>query len=59
MKNMRTSLHGFRSETLHGRKILVIGRGISGLLHIQLAKALGAGRIVATLGQRRESNLLF
>lgn len=31
-----------------GQKVLVIGSGISGLLHIQLAKALGAGRIVAT-----------
>lgn len=31
-----------------GQKILVIGSGISGLLHIQLAKALGAGKIIAT-----------
>ncbi|OGQ48337.1 MAG: alcohol dehydrogenase [Deltaproteobacteria bacterium RIFCSPLOWO2_02_44_9] len=31
-----------------GQRVLVIGSGISGLLHIQLAKALGAGRIVAT-----------
>ncbi|MBI5875602.1 MAG: alcohol dehydrogenase catalytic domain-containing protein [Deltaproteobacteria bacterium] len=31
-----------------GQKVLVIGSGISGLLHIQLAKALGAGKIVAT-----------
>jgi L-iditol 2-dehydrogenase len=28
--------------------VLVIGSGISGLLHIQLAQAMGAGRIVAT-----------
>jgi len=28
--------------------VLVIGSGISGLLHVQLASALGAGRIVAT-----------
>ncbi len=31
-----------------GRSVLVIGSGISGLLHIQLAKALGAERIIAT-----------
>ena len=31
-----------------GHKVLVIGSGISGLLHIQLAKALGAGKIIAT-----------
>jgi len=31
-----------------GYSVLVIGSGIAGLLHIQLAKALGAGRIIAT-----------
>ena len=31
-----------------GRIVLVIGSGISGLLHIQLAKARGAARIIAT-----------
>jgi L-iditol 2-dehydrogenase len=31
-----------------GASVLVIGSGISGLLHIQLARARGAGRIVAT-----------
>lgn len=31
-----------------GNSVLVIGSGISGLLHIQLAKALGAGHIIAT-----------
>lgn len=31
-----------------GNRVLVIGSGISGLLHIQLARSLGAGRIVAT-----------
>ncbi|NYT00120.1 MAG: alcohol dehydrogenase catalytic domain-containing protein [Methanocellales archaeon] len=31
-----------------GLSVLVIGSGISGLLHIQLAKALGADRIIAT-----------
>lgn len=31
-----------------GMSVLVIGSGMSGLLHIKLAKALGAGRIIAT-----------
>lgn len=31
-----------------GQTVLVAGSGISGLLHINLAKALGAGRIIAT-----------
>ncbi|HAG50433.1 MAG: alcohol dehydrogenase [Deltaproteobacteria bacterium GWC2_42_51] len=31
-----------------GQRVFVIGSGISGLLHIQLAKALGAGKIIAT-----------
>ncbi|MDP6549493.1 MAG: alcohol dehydrogenase catalytic domain-containing protein [Dehalococcoidia bacterium] len=31
-----------------GRSVLVLGSGLTGLLHIQLAGALGAGRIVAT-----------
>lgn len=31
-----------------GQTVAVIGSGISGLLHIILAKALGAGRIIAT-----------
>jgi L-iditol 2-dehydrogenase len=31
-----------------GQSVLVIGSGISGLLHIQLARARGAGRIIAT-----------
>jgi L-iditol 2-dehydrogenase len=31
-----------------GDTVLVIGSGISGLLHVQLARAQGAGRIVAT-----------
>ncbi len=31
-----------------GNSVLVIGSGISGLLHIALARATGAGRIVAT-----------
>ncbi len=31
-----------------GQSVLVMGSGISGLLHMQLARALGAGRIIAT-----------
>jgi len=31
-----------------GKTVLVIGSGISGLLHIQLAKARGAARVIAT-----------
>ncbi|UCD70949.1 MAG: zinc-dependent dehydrogenase [Syntrophobacterales bacterium] len=31
-----------------GQTVLVIGSGITGLLHVHLVKALGAGRIVAT-----------
>jgi L-iditol 2-dehydrogenase len=42
----------FRAQRIAGLKpgenVLVIGSGISGLLHIQLARAMGAGRIVAT-----------
>jgi L-iditol 2-dehydrogenase len=30
-----------------GRRVLVIGSGITGLLHIQLARATGAGRVIA------------
>lgn len=42
-------LRGQRQAGLNpGRSVLVIGSGIAGLLHIQLAKALGAGRIIAT-----------
>ena len=31
-----------------GQTVLVLGSGISGMLHILLARALGAGRIIAT-----------
>ena len=31
-----------------GQTVLVMGSGISGLLHIQLARALGAGKVTAT-----------
>ncbi|MBI4746621.1 MAG: zinc-binding dehydrogenase, partial [Deltaproteobacteria bacterium] len=42
-------LRGQRLARLQpGQSVLVIGSGIAGLLHIQLAKALGAGRIMAT-----------
>jgi L-iditol 2-dehydrogenase len=37
-----------RAQLQPGQTVLVIGSGISGLLHIQLAQALGAGRTVAT-----------
>ena len=37
-----------RANFQPGQTVIVIGSGISGLLHIQLARALGAGRIVAT-----------
>ncbi|MDO8491461.1 MAG: zinc-dependent dehydrogenase [Dehalococcoidia bacterium] len=42
-------LRGQRRARLQpGHTVLIIGSGISGLLHIQAARALGAGRIVAT-----------
>ena len=42
-------LRGQRRAYLQaGQSVLVIGSGISGVLHIQLAQAQGAGRIVAT-----------
>ncbi|MFH1639833.1 MAG: zinc-dependent dehydrogenase [Chloroflexota bacterium] len=31
-----------------GKSVLVLGSGIAGLLHVKLARALGAGRIMAT-----------
>ncbi len=37
-----------RAQIQPGQSVLVIGSGISGLLHMQLASALGAGLIVAT-----------
>jgi L-iditol 2-dehydrogenase len=37
-----------RSGVRPGSTVLVVGSGISGLLHIRLALALGAGRVVAT-----------
>ncbi|MFH0847459.1 MAG: zinc-dependent dehydrogenase [Chloroflexota bacterium] len=42
-------LRGQRQAGLKpGMSVLVLGSGIAGLLHIKLAKALGAGRIIAT-----------
>lgn len=42
-------LRGQRLAVLKpGQTVLVIGSGISGLLHIELARTLGAGRIFAT-----------
>lgn len=42
-------VRGFRASKMEpGKTVLVIGSGMSGLLHIRLAKALGAGRIFAT-----------
>lgn len=37
-----------RAGVRPGSTVLVIGAGISGLLHIRLALALGAGRVIAT-----------
>ena len=31
-----------------GQSVLILGSGISGLLHLMLARALGAGRVIAT-----------
>lgn len=36
------------AQLLPGQSVLVLGSGIAGLLHIMLARALGAGRIIAT-----------
>lgn len=42
-------VRGFRASGFKpGKSVLVIGSGLSGLLHIKLAAALGAGNIVAT-----------
>ena len=37
-----------RAQMQPGKSVLVIGSGIAGLLHITLAHAMGAGRIIAT-----------
>jgi L-iditol 2-dehydrogenase len=42
-------VRGQRSANLRpGQTVVVLGAGISGVLHIALARALGAGRIIAT-----------
>lgn len=42
-------VRGQRFASVHpGQTVLVIGSGISGLLHVQLARALGAERVIAT-----------
>ncbi|MDO8691790.1 MAG: alcohol dehydrogenase catalytic domain-containing protein [Dehalococcoidia bacterium] len=53
-------LRGQRQAHLQpGQSVLVAGAGISGLLHVNLARALGAGRIVAvdSIGYRLEAAL--
>jgi L-iditol 2-dehydrogenase len=55
-------VRGQRSAGLKpGQTVAVFGAGISGILHIALAKALGAGRLVATdlAPVRREMALRF
>ncbi|MDY7031548.1 MAG: zinc-dependent dehydrogenase [Thermodesulfobacteriota bacterium] len=37
-----------RAQIQPGQSVLIIGCGISGLLHLELARALGAGRLMAT-----------
>ena len=37
-----------RANIQPGQSVIVLGSGLAGLLHINLAKALGAGRIIAT-----------
>jgi L-iditol 2-dehydrogenase len=37
-----------RAQVKPGQTVLILGSGISGLLHIQLARVLGAKRIIAT-----------
>jgi L-iditol 2-dehydrogenase len=36
------------AELKPGQSVLILGSGISGLLHLLLARALGAGRVIAT-----------
>ncbi len=55
-------LRGQRQGNLRaGCSVLVVGSGIAGLLHVMVARALGAGRIVATdmLDFRLEKALLL
>ena len=42
-------IHGQRVAQLQpGQSVLILGSGISGLLHLLLARALGAGRVITT-----------
>lgn len=42
-------IHGQRLAKLQpGQSVLILGSGISGLLHLLLARCLGAGRVIAT-----------
>ena len=42
-------LRGLRKANLQpGESVLIIGSGIAGLLYVQMARALGVGRVVAT-----------
>ncbi len=42
-------LRGLRLSRMQpGQSVLIVGSGISGLLYVQLAQALGAGRVVTT-----------
>lgn len=36
-----------KSQPIEGRSVLVVGSGLSGLLHIRMTKAMGASRIIA------------
>jgi L-iditol 2-dehydrogenase len=49
MEPLGCVLRGQRlARLMPGQTVLVMGSGISGLLHVMLAKALGAGRVIAT-----------
>ena len=46
---LATVVRGLRMADLHpGNSVLILGCGIAGMLNIKLAKALGAGRVIAT-----------
>ena len=48
-REVRVLLRGQRLTQMQpGSSVLVIGSGIAGLLHVQLARTLGAGRVIAT-----------
>ncbi|MDP2730691.1 MAG: zinc-dependent dehydrogenase [Dehalococcoidales bacterium] len=41
-------LRGLKANLQTGSTVLIIGSGIAGLLYVSLARALGAGRVIAT-----------